>query len=1390
MSTATGGQATLRGRGEGRRTVAAMMAALAATLLVVLAFACPGVALAGTTNVGSCHIEDAQGNVIYDDTGFGPWEAWGWVQGAGRFKGGIIVMDSDWSIGAQMVLNSSMSVTIKMNGHKISRNNGAVGEGCIFWLQQNSVLTLDGTDRPNAEFAGVQVYTGDSYTSTTRMNLVGGGLLTGGCSNNSGGAVEMKAGATLSLTNILIAGNKAYTANGGGVRMDGANCKLYMKDSTIEYNVSEVNWWHTEGGDGGGVYSGGEHTNILMQNSFISHNAAQIGGGIYANNAYATITMESDSAIEYNRAIGSGIGDNSGGGIQFDSSDFKLVSDDETGSVSYNVCVNARGGAIRTANSSEGEIRGITFKGNKAPNAIAGAIYADATDITISKCLFEDNSSGDDGGAVYGDGDYLTVIDCTFTGNTTSGNAGALYLNHSSARVRRCTFTNNKATGEKSEGGAIYNSAGDMGTNRLDACTITGNYATKDGGGVFVSNGYCLYISGVLRIYDNTRQGGSADDVFLHSVALRGDAYLDGNALAGSWIGVRTDSSGKYQIVKFTSKYVAGTYFMDLPNSFYLDYNGSEKILYQQAASSKTFNVKLNGATVGSGTTGTAVQVNAADDTYAQGKAFWCWDEASTTGLSGLEDLDTITGGDLTNPKVSLTVPGNDVNLTAKYVAYLTTAELSLEAPVPGEDLPIKATLTFTDENGEEYIAGCPVTWRHQLTSSGTFGKATGKAAYNTTYSAWISIPIDYTRGLVPGKLAAENVDVHMGSEEATKAVSVRATTWGAVVNTQAYTTPRRVIASVGTLDDVDVHAGISAAELAELMPTTVKATDADGHEVDLALVSTSPEVFDWSQYGILDDQGTVIEPDADTDVLRYTVTLGAIGMEGEAVVLPEGLSTVSADVVVHHPACTVTFDANNGQDVTEAVVEWGDTADAPEAPTLEGHDFLGWYEQGSDVEFDFDATPIKSDVTLVAKWQAKTLTVTFKAPGADPESLEADVTWNTPAEKPADPTRDHHIFTGWYEQGSETPFDFTQAVKSSLTLYAGWTPVTYTVTFDYASGAQAVEVPTAYGTPVDEPDAPTRSGYDFLGWFDADGDEWDFATVITDDVTLTARWDTAVPAEFVDLTEDWYIPWVYGASARGLMTGYKDDMGNYTGYFGPNDTLTRGQVATVLWRVAGCPSPVATDHFDADDVNPGVYYAQAVNWCFEQGIVTGYKSGDDAGKFVPGNSVTREELATMVYRFAQWGDVDTADVPTANFERCIDTALVSAWAHDASVWCAAANVVNGKEIAEGDSMFYRLDPQQTATRAQAAKVFVTLDRYYTDGEQPYEPTQAVLADEADEADEAGQQAEMSFEEDATFDDVEEETGETSEEQEAEEETAEEAAYEGAEEPGEATQAE
>lgn len=197
-----------------------------------------------------------------------------------------------------------------------------------------------------------------------------------------------------------------------------------------------------------------------------------------------------------------------------------------------------------------------------------------------------------------------------------------------------------------------------------------------------------------------------------------------------------------------------------------------------------------------------------------------------------------------------------------------------------------------------------------------------------------------------------------------------------------------------------------------------------------------------------------------------------------------------------------------------------------------------------------------------------------------------------------------------------------------------------------------------------------------------------------------------SAPASFKDVPAGtWYQPWVKYASSNGLMTGLKDDLGGYSGYFDPDAQLTRAQVATVLWRAAGSPSQGSSKF---PDTVKGSWYDEAVAWCVSAGVVTGYTSGPDKGCFRPDRAVTREELATMVWRFAKTQGVDVSNPDPAKFNATVDHASVSSFAVEPLKWTAAAGIMGGVDYGNGK---FGLEPQGTATRAQAAKVFSVLVR-------------------------------------------------------------------------------
>ena len=164
----------------------------------------------------------------------------------------------------------------------------------------------------------------------------------------------------------------------------------------------------------------------------------------------------------------------------------------------------------------------------------------------------------------------------------------------------------------------------------------------------------------------------------------------------------------------------------------------------------------------------------------------------------------------------------------------------------------------------------------------------------------------------------------------------------------------------------------------------------------------------------------------------------------------------------------------------------------------------------------------------------------------------------------------------------------------------------------------------------------------------------------------------------------------------NGIMNGTGPDT------FAPNMETTRAMIVTMLWRLEGEPLPWSSSAFD--DVAPGTWYADAVAWAAENGIVTGY----DADTFGPNDLVTREQIVTILYRYAKHRGIDTSAYDS--LEAFTDAHTVSGWALDAFRWAVGAGVIKGIS----DTL---LSPKTEATRAQVATMlmrFAKLERTST----------------------------------------------------------------------------
>ena len=174
------------------------------------------------------------------------------------------------------------------------------------------------------------------------------------------------------------------------------------------------------------------------------------------------------------------------------------------------------------------------------------------------------------------------------------------------------------------------------------------------------------------------------------------------------------------------------------------------------------------------------------------------------------------------------------------------------------------------------------------------------------------------------------------------------------------------------------------------------------------------------------------------------------------------------------------------------------------------------------------------------------------------------------------------------------------------------------------------------------------------------------------------------VKLPFTDVsTSDWFYDDVAFVYENGLFSGTDSRS------FSPNASMTRAMLVTVLYRLEG--EPTVTGRSSFTDVRSGAYYEKAVIWAAANGIVT----GTDSTSFSPDAKVTREQLAAILYRYAQYRKLDTD--ASAKLNSFTDADSVSAYASEALGWAVSESLING---ASG-----KLMPKGDATRAQVAAI-------------------------------------------------------------------------------------
>lgn len=286
----------------------------------------------------------------------------------------------------------------------------------------------------------------------------------------------------------------------------------------------------------------------------------------------------------------------------------------------------------------------------------------------------------------------------------------------------------------------------------------------------------------------------------------------------------------------------------------------------------------------------------------------------------------------------------------------------------------------------------------------------------------------------------------------------------------------------------------------------------------------------------------------------------------------------------------------------------------------------------------------------------------------------------------------DYNSYSGWYtfsmpSEDVTISVDFRSGVHKvyvdkvtdgKLTVSDDWAKygqiVYITAVPDYGCTLSSLSVRTATGDSVHVYNAQKADTYYFYM-----PDQY-----VSVSAVFTGKY-TSLPFNDVSYG-DWYYNAVQFVYSRGIMDGvdyYK---------FAPNGTITRGMILTMLWRMAGEPFEMPVTSFT--DVEIGRYYTTAIAWACRNGIADGM--GEST--FGPNDAITREELVTLLYRYAQYFGHSCIGTSIEGFA---DAGSVSSYAYNAMCWAYKAGVVTGTTGS-------RLNPQGTASRAEAAQMIMS----------------------------------------------------------------------------------
>ena len=1246
------------------------------------------------------------------------------------------------------------NVVLCLNGHDIDFSGGQNRLAIKPIADHNTKLTICDCDRTNhnciVEYN--DTYNNKKYYYTYyggaikgyRLDISSGTLNLYRCTitgSNNAAAINMASGTTLNMydgANVLgnsvrddsavlvrgefnmygglIAGNYANSANsyGGGVRVGGSTtaATFHMYDGTIQDNMAD---------NGGGVSVTGGST-FNMHGGTIENNATRGGGW---QNYGGGVLVHSGTFNMYGGTItGNQTGTGNGGGLALREGT-QSTANIYGGTISDNTSHGYGGGIYVSGNTlniepDEGKVISIT--GNKAfdcpteghQTGRGGGMYlgnlANGT-LTLDQVNISNNTAEDCGGGLFVSCDVNLEDGASITGNgANSGEylaGGGVYLAGGTFDLNGGEISNNKD--DILNGAGVYVAGGMF---NLNSGKINGNKAQAYGGGVYVAGGTFNLNGGEISSNEASFAGGmnyeggkvtiNEGSTISGNTATRGAGIMvsgDNITMSGGIItdnrakGNQYKNGGGVYIVQYTKQgtgVITGVFTMTggkITGNTADKYGGG---VYIQ--DNGIFNVSGDANVSGNTVNGRANNVYLSDTNAVltitgtlSGAKFGITANANTPFTSGWSSYG---GGD---PRAFFSPDADD-----KYIALTDDNEVELrngyqiKYELNGGQFVDEYTPVYSYVSGDQAITlpGADAVTRNGYTFDGWYENedlsgqactviASGSTGPKTFYAKWTAktyrVTLETNGGTIVGSGLTEYT-CGQGAELPTNVEKSGYTFAG------WYENDRFEGSAVTAISDTEYG---DKTYYAKWMSKTYSVTlNTNGGTIK------SGNVTNYS-YG----EGAALPTDVEKSGYTFAGWYENEELTGSAVAAISDTEYGDKTYYARWTSKTygITFNTDGGTIKGSYVTNYtyGEGAVLPTDVEKSGYTFAGWYE--NEELTGSAATAISNteygDKTYYAKWTANTYSVKLHLNGGNLADGVSDITaytYGNSIELPdrSEIVRSGYMFSGWYadEGFKDGPYtEISSTDSGNKELYARWTmyniPNTHAITvIDPANGSLKVNPSNGSAGTLITVTATPDKGYE-LAYITVDGERITGSTfrMPDHDVTVSALF-VPVSFPFTDVKSgDWFYDAVAYVYANGLMDGTSATT------FEPNANMTRAMVWAILARI------------DGETVTGADWASAARTWAMAGGV----SDGTD-----PNGPVTREQFATMLYRYAAAKGYDVSIGESTNILSYADFASISEYAIPAMQWACGSGIVTGVT----DST---LAPQGTATRAQCAAMLM-----------------------------------------------------------------------------------